>query len=541
MGLRVYNTLGRKLEDFVPLNPPRVGMYVCGPTVYAHSHLGHAKSYVSFDVIVRWLRVSGYDLTYVQNITDVGHMTQNDEDLGEDPIIREARQRGQHPMAVVEVFMRSYLEDMDALNVLRPDIMPRATGHIPEQIAMVAALLKNGCAYAVNGSVYFDVSKDPDYGKLSGRRVEEMEAGARVAVNEEKRHPADFALWKRADPEHIMRWPSPWGEGFPGWHIECSVMSQKYLGGTFDIHGGGMENQFPHHECEIAQAECATGRPFVRYWLHNNMCTINGQKMGKSLGNSVYLKGLFHTQVPLLDRDGNVLVEKAFEPAVIRHFILTSHYRTPLDFSNEALQAAESGTYKLRDVARELRNAAAARGGAGPGLALPAPTAAPLAATEPMRVSTLTSVDAEGTWRYGPPPARPARAPRSDAVRAALAEAEQRFTEAMNEDFNTAAAIASVFEFAKQAGGWVREAAPVEDLLAADALMQKLTGDVLGLCWADPAGSGHTQARNDLIQLLVDMRNDARTAKNFTLSDEIRQKLAALGIELKDTPAGTVW
>ncbi len=530
MGLRVFNTLGRRIEDFVPLQPPRVGMYVCGPTVYANSHLGHAKSYVSFDVIVRWLRLSGYDVTYVQNITDVGHMTNNDEDAGEDPIIREARQRGQHPMAVVEFFMRSYLEDMDALNVLRPDVMPRATGHIPEQIELVRVLLDRNYAYEVNGSVYFDVSKDPDYGKLSGRRVEEMEAGARVAVNEEKRHPADFALWKRADASHIMRWPSPWGDGFPGWHLECSVMSQKYLGRTFDIHGGGMENQFPHHECEIAQAECATGAPFVRYWLHNNMCTINGQKMGKSLGNSVYLKDLFHTTVPLLDRNGHILVERAFEPAVIRHFILTSHYRTPLDFSNEALQAAESGTYKLRDVARALRDAATAR--------LAAEGAPP---AQPLRASTLTSVDITGTWRCGRAPARPAPAAASDAVRAALAECQRSFTDAMNEDFNTAAAIASLFEFARQAASWVRDGAPLPDLLAAEALMQRLAGDALGLRWTEPIGGRDARARNDLIQLLVDLRNEARAGKNFALSDQIRQRLAALGIELKDTARGTVW
>lgn len=520
MGLKVYNTLGRKLEEFVPLHPPKVGMYVCGPTVYGHSHLGHAKSYVSFDTIVRWLRLCGYDVTYVQNITDVGHMTENDEDAGEDKIIAEARRRGLHPMAVVDTFMRSYLEDMDALNVLRPDIMPRASGHITEQIECAKLLLTSGHAYEVNGSVYFDVASFKGYGRLSGRSVDEMEAGARVAVNEEKRHPADFALWKRAEPGHIMRWPSPWGEGFPGWHLECSVMSQKYIGQTLDIHGGGIENQFPHHECEIAQGECATGQPFVRYWLHNNMCTINGQKMGKSLGNSVYLKDLFSTPAPLLDRSGGVLVEKSFEPAVIRHFILTSHYRTPLDFSNEALKAAESGSYKLRDAVRELTKAAAA-------------------ASKHATVASAPRGRREDVAAGAPPAVEPAK---SDAVRTFLADIDKRFTDAMNEDFNTAAAMATVFDFARQAGVWVREAAPAEDLLAADTLMHRLTADALGLKWQDTRGSAAAEAeRNALIQILVDLRNEARKAKNYAVSDQVRQRLAAIGVELKDGPTGTTW
>ena len=520
MALKVFNTLGRKLEEFVPLNPPQVGVYVCGPTVYGHSHLGHAKSYVSFDAIVRWLRCSGYNVTYVQNITDVGHMTENDEDAGEDKIIAEARRRGLHPMAVAEVFTRSYFEDMDALNVLRPDISPRASGHILEQIECAKKLLAGGHAYEVHGSVYFDVASFRSYGRLSGRSVEEMEAGARVAVNEEKRHPADFALWKRAEPGHIMRWPSPWGDGFPGWHLECSVMSQKYIGDTLDIHGGGLENQFPHHECEIAQGECTTGKPFCRYWLHNNMCTLNGQKMGKSLGNSVYLKDLFYTTEPLRDRAGNVLVEKSFEPAVIRHFILTSHYRTPLDFSNDALKAAESGTYKLRNAVRELSKAVAADPRVGRNVAAGGSPAGPCATA---LEQCLTGA-------------------KSDAIRTALTDITQRFTAAMNEDFNTAAAIATLFDFARQTGTWVRESAPPEDLLAADTLMQCLTGDALGLKWQDTAGGAAAEeSRNELIQLLVDLRNEARKTKNFAMGDEIRQRLTALGVELKDGPQGTTW
>jgi len=522
MGLRVFNTLGRRLEEFTPLNPPRVGMYVCGPTVYGHSHLGHAKSYVSFDTILRWLRVSGFQVVYIQNITDVGHMTENDEDAGEDKVIAEARRRGLHPMAVAELFTRSYFEDMDALNVLRPDISPRASGHIPEQIECVRKLLEKGHAYVVNGSVYFDVTSFPRYGRLSGRSVEELEAGARVEVNPEKRNPADFALWKRAESGHIMRWPSPWGEGYPGWHLECSVMSQKYIGDTLDIHGGGLENQFPHHECEIAQGECATGRPFCRYWLHNNMVTINGQKMGKSLGNSVYLKDLFYTPQPLHDRAGHLLLERCFEPAVIRHFILTSHYRAPLDFSNEALKAAEAGSYRLRDALRELDKVVAARGTAT------GPTGAP--------------GDSTGSAPAAAPLESCAALARSEAVRTALADVARRFTEAMNDDFNTAAALAAVFDFARQTGTWIREAAPAEDLLAADLLMNRMVGDVLGLKWQETGGGAAAQQeRNALIQILVDLRNDARQARNYALADQIRARLAAVGIELRDGPQGTTW
>ncbi|MCK4340521.1 MAG: cysteine--tRNA ligase [Phycisphaerae bacterium] len=486
MGLKVFNTLGRRLEEFTPLDPPKVGIYVCGPTVYGHSHLGHAKSYVSFDAIIRWLRFSGYNVNYVQNITDVGHLT-DDADEGEDKIIAEARRRGLHPMAVVDLFTRSYYEDMDALNVLRPDIMPRASGHIIEQIEGARILLEKGHAYEVNGSLYFDVSSFKEYGKLSGRSVAELEAGARVEVSAEKRHPADFALWKRAEPDHIMQWPSPWGNGYPGWHLECSIMSQKYIGQTLDFHGGGLENQFPHHECEIAQAECITGKPFCRYWLHNNMCTLNGQKMGKSLGNAILLKEIFH--------EGHRLLEKTFEPAVIRHFILTSHYRTPSDFSNEALKAAEAGSYKLRDQVRELTRAAAKA------------------------------------------PSKPS----SEQIRTALGEFEQRFTNVMNEDFNTAAAIATVFDFARAAGGWIRDGIGREDLLAADTLMQRLVGDALGLKWLDPVGGEDENARDQVIQLLVDMRAEARKEKNFELSDQIRDRLAAIGVELKDGPEGTTW
>jgi len=348
MGLQLYNSLTRRLDEFKPINKDRVGIYVCGPTVYGHAHLGHAKSYVSFDVLVRYLRYLGYNVTYVQNITDVGHLT-DDADEGEDKIVKAARKEKKHPMALAEYYTRSYFEDMDKLNCVRPDISPRASGHIVEQIELVKTLLEKGYAYEVNGSVYFDVSKFKDYGKLSGRNVEEMEAGARVEVSPDKKNPADFAIWKKAEPNHIMQWPSPWGRGFPGWHLECSVMSTKYLGQPFDIHGGGMENKFPHHECEIAQSEAANGVPFVKYWLHNNMVTVDGQKMGKSLNNFITLKHAFTGTHERLTR--------SYDPLAVRQLILNSHYRSPIDFSDAALFAAQSGYNKITETVRVVRKA----------------------------------------------------------------------------------------------------------------------------------------------------------------------------------------
>src|SRR5512136_164863 len=335
MTIQVYNVLTRQKEDFRPLNPDLVTMYVCGPTVYDVPHIGHAKTYVSFDVIVRYLRFRGYRVRYVQNITDVGHIL----DTGEDRILKGARRERIEPMEVVDRYTRAYFEAMDALGVTRPDISPRASAHVPEQIEMTKKLIAGGYAYEVDGSVYFSVEKFAGYGKLSGRHVEELEEGARIAVRDEKRHPADFALWKKAEPEHILRWPSPWGWGYPGWHIECSVMSTKYLGQPFDIHGGGLENQFPHHECEIAQSEAANGVPFVRTWLHNNMVTVDGQKMGKSLNNFINLKQAFTGQHDRLTR--------GYDGLAIRQFILASHYRSPLDFSDAALHAAQSGSNKI--------------------------------------------------------------------------------------------------------------------------------------------------------------------------------------------------
>ncbi len=492
MTLHVYNTLGREKQEFRPLNPPKVGMYVCGPTVYGHAHLGHAKSYVSFDVVVRYLRYLGHEVTYVQNITDVGHLTEDTQgmaDEGEDKIVREAKRRNAHPMAVVEFFKRSYFEDMDALNILRPDISPHASAHIPEQIELIQTLIDKGHAYVVGSKVFFDISSFPAYGRLSNRKIDEMQGGARVDVDPDKRHEGDFYLWRPAAPEHILQWSSPWGRGYPGWHLECSVMSMKYLGPTIDIHGGGLENQFPHHECEIAQSEAANGCPFVRYWLHNGMVTVDGTKMGKSLGNFITLKQLFTGEHERLS--------KAYHPLVVRQFILGGHYGGPMDFSDEALKAAESGSKRLREAVLAVREAAA-RGPAGP---VP------------------------------------------QAVQRILDEARARFEESMNDDFNTAAAMSVVFELVKQvntllASGITRDAA-----LAIDATFRRLGGDVLGLVpdKYPEEGAGGGELLTGAMQLLIDLRAEARKAKNFKLADDIRNRLVAAGITLEDKPDGTIW
>jgi cysteinyl-tRNA synthetase len=340
MPLEIYNTLTRKKEVFTPVHEGEVGLYVCGPTVYSDSHVGHAKSYITFDIVNRYLRFLGYHVTYVQNVTDVGHLT-DDADEGEDKLQVQSRKERRHPMEIAEFYTRRYYEDMAALNVVPPDIAPRATGHIIEQIALIEQLIDNGFAYEVDGNVYFDVSKDKDYGKLSGRKSEDQESSGRVQTRSDKRSPQDFALWKRAEGGHILHWPSPWGEGFPGWHIECSAMSMKYLGETIDIHGGGLENQFPHHECEIAQSESATHKPFVRYWMHNNMVTVEGKKMGKSLGNSSFLRDLF----------------EIYKPLSLRFTILQSHYRGTTEFKPEAIVAAETGYEKLLSSYRRAKDA----------------------------------------------------------------------------------------------------------------------------------------------------------------------------------------
>lgn len=478
MSLVVYNTLTRKKEPFEPLHDRFVGMYVCGPTVYGDSHLGHAKSYVSFDVILRYLRFCGYRVLYVQNITDVGHLT-DDADEGEDKIENQSKVDRIPPMQVAEVFTRSYFEDMDALGVLRPDISPRATGHIPEQIELIQRLLEKKIAYAVNGSVYFDVTAFPGYGKLSGRRIEDMEAGARVEVNREKRHPADFALWKKAESGHIMKWKSPWGEGFPGWHLECSAMSMKYLGESLDIHGGGLENQFPHHDCEIAQSEGSSGKPFVKYWLHNNMVTVGGKKMGKSLGNFMTLKDAF----------------RQWDPQVVRFFILQSHYRSTLDFSNEAVEGAAKGLEKIATMLQNLDDA-------------------------------IRSSPADG---------------RGSGID--LQAARTRFLSAMDDDFNTPQAVAVLFDLAREvnqllsAGGGTSAGA----LQEIAALYAELGQGILGLRPGAARGPADSRMEGQLIDLLVGLRNEVRAQKLWVLSDRIRNELGQMGIVLEDKKEGTTW
>jgi cysteinyl-tRNA synthetase len=476
MPLKVYNTLTRTKEIFTPIHEGRVGMYVCGPTVYGHSHLGHAKSYVSFDVIVRYLRHLGYAVQYVQNITDVGHLS-DDADEGEDKIEKQSRIDRIHPMQIAEMYTRSYDEDMNALGVLPPDIAPRATGHITEQIAIIQRLADKGYAYEANGSVYFDVARFVGYGKLSGRTVEELSAGSRVEIKSEKHHPADFALWKKAEPGHIMRWPSPWGEGFPGWHIECSAMSMKYLGDSFDIHGGGLENQFPHHECEIAQSEGATGKPFVKYWLHNNMVTVDGRKMGKSLGNFLTLKDAF----------------ARWRPQVVRFFVLQSHYRSTLDFSNEAVEGAAKGFEKLTNTVRNLRDSKRTSGSGG----IP--------------------------------------------VVADLARYREEFLAAMDDDFNTPQAIAVLFDLAHEINQALGRGLPLtsESLEHVDQFYRDYAGQVLGIMFEGASSAGAVEG--ELMELLIALRNDVRSQKLWPLSDKIRNGLAKLGIVLEDRKEGTAW
>lgn len=486
-GLQLYNTLSRTKEPFIPRDPEgrRVGIYVCGPTVYGHAHVGHAKSYVSFDLIVRWLRYSGYVVNYVQNITDVGHLT-DDADEGEDKVIAEARQRGLHPMAVAETFTTSYLQDMDALGVLRPDIMPRATGHIPEQIALCERLLANGHAYVVDGNVYADVTSFPEYGKLSGRQIEEVQAGARVEVRSEKRDPRDFALWKAAGPEHIMQWQSPWGWGYPGWHLECSAMSMKYLGEEFDIHGGGLENQFPHHECEICQSEGATGKGFAKYWLHNHMVTVNGEKMGKSKGNFITIKEIIDPRWPV-----SPIVGRKYDPLVLRYYVVNSHYRSDVDFTVEGLEAAEAGLRRLHTAVAGVRRA---KGDAAVG----------------------PSLD-EDTYR-------------------------RRFVAAMNDDFNTPQALAVLFDLARAANSLTAPGQRVSnaDLEAVNEMFTQFGGDVLGLVpEVLPTAGGHLEG--DLIELLISLRQEARKARDYATGDRIRDRLKELGVQLEDGPEGTTY
>ncbi len=478
MSLVVYNTLSRKKEEFKPIVEGRVRIYVCGPTVYDYSHIGHAKTYVAFDTAVRYLRWRGFAVRYVQNITDVGHLL----DTGEDRILKGAAHERIEPMEIVERYARAYFEDMDALGVGRPDISPRASAHIPEQIEMINKLIASGHAYEANGSVYFDVASFPDYGKLSGRKVEEMEEGTREIVREDKRHPEDFALWKNAAPEHILRWPSPWGWGFPGWHIECSAMSTKYLGETFDIHGGGVDNIFPHNECEIAQAEAATGKPFANTWMLAGSLTVNGVKMSKSLGNFVTIKDIL----------------KKYRLEAVRFFILSGNYRSPLDFSDDALDAASKGWERL----------------AAPALAI----------RERLRSPELPAGDDSGMSQ-------------------AIAEARASIIEAMDDDFNTSAAFAVLFDFNKAVNTLLNADASAARgaLEAIDAFYRETGGQVLGVIPETASTAGDAEREAGLIRLLIELRAEARKRKDFATSDAIRNRLAELNITLEDGKDGTTW
>jgi cysteinyl-tRNA synthetase len=484
MTIQVYNVLTRQKEEFKPINPDLITMYVCGPTVYDVPHIGHAKTYVSFDVIVRYLRFSGYRVRYVQNITDVGHIL----DTGEDRILKGARRERIEPMEVVERYTRAYFTAMDALGVTRPDISPRASAHVPEQIEWVKQLIADGYAYEVDGSVYFSVERFPDYGKLSGRHVEELEEGARIAVRDEKRHPADFALWKKAEPEHILRWPSPWGWGYPGWHIECSVMATKYLGETFDIHGGGVDNIFPHNDCEIAQAEAATGKPFANYWLLTGSLTLDGVKMSKSLGNVLNVEQAL----------------QKYSPQAIRYFILSSHYSNPIDFSDGAIEAAAKGLERIlvpvRSVRDRLRDAAR---------------------------STAAESDESADVPF----------------RATLDQHRAALQKALNDDFNAPAALGVLNQLTTDVNTLLNSGQPIgkSTLTAIDQLYRDYGSTVLGVIPDEFKQESNYELVDGLVRMLIEMRKDARAAKDFKRSDQIRDQLTALGVVLEDGRGGTTY
>ena len=482
--LYLTNTLSRNKELFKPIHEGHVGMYVCGPTVYGDAHLGHARPGVTYDVLFRLLKYLGYKVRYVRNITDVGHL-EHDADEGEDKIAKKARLEQLEPMEVVQYYTERYHEAMRLLNVQSPSIEPRASAHVIEQIEAVKKILEAGYAYESNGSIYFDVQKynqDHHYGVLSGRNLDDTLEGTRSLDGQgDKRAPFDFALWKKAEPEHIMRWPSPWGDGFPGWHLECSVMGEKYLGEEFDIHGGGMDLMFPHHECEIAQNVASRGTQGVHYWVHNNMITINGQKMGKSLGNFITLPQLFAGDHPKL--------EKAYSPMTIRFFILQAHYRSTLDFSNDALQAAEKGLARLLQAWRSL---------------------------EPVIPST------EGA-----------------SVSPAVSGIIDSVLDALCDDLNTPIAIAHLFEAVKliNAGGLSKA-----DAAALRQLFDEVVGGVLGLKDEEAGASGKAEkALEGVMQLVLENRKKVREEKNWAESDRIRDLLASYGITVKDTKEGATW
>ncbi len=480
--LKVYNSLSKEKEIFKPITEGFVGMYVCGPTVYSNVHLGNLRTFMSFDVIFRYLKHLEYKVRYVRNITDAGHLEEDEVQNSEDKIAKKARLEKIEPMEVVQKYTVDFHKVLDTYNLQSPSIEPTATGHIVEQIQMIQEILENGFAYEINGSIYFDVTKynsKHNYGILSGRNIEEAIHNTRELDGQsDKRNPQDFALWKKAEPQHIMKWTSPWGEGFPGWHLECSVMSTKYLGEEFDIHGGGMDLKFPHHECEIAQNVACTGHAPVRYWMHANMLTLNGQKMSKSTGNYILPAEIYE--------GGNPILNKKFTPAVVRFFMMQAHYRSILDFSNDALEAAEKGYVRLMDAIKLIPH---------------------------LKTSNLSQFDVK-QW-------------------------QQACYDAMNDDFNTPILIAQLFEGVHQINlindGKVQITA--EDLSVLSATLQAFVFDVLGI--EQPNSNQDSNKLDGVVEMLIEMRNEARANKNWALSDEIRDKLLALGIQLKDSKEGT--
>ena len=482
--LKIHNTLSRNKELFEPLNPPYVGMYVCGPTVYGDAHLGHARPAITFDLIFRYLSHLGYKVRYVRNITDVGHL-EADADEGEDKIAKKARLENLEPMEVVQYFSDRYHKNMEQLNVKNPSIEPRASGHIIEQIEMIKKILKAGYAYESHGSVYFDVKKyneKNNYGILSGRKIEDMITNTRELEGQsEKKNPYDFALWKKAQPEHIMRWPSSWSDGFPGWHMECSAMSTKYLGEHFDIHGGGLDLLFPHHESEIAQSVAANKIQPVKYWIHNNMITLNGQKMGKSLGNSVLLDEFFSGE--------NDLLEQAYSPITIRFFILQAHYRSTIDFSNEALQSAEKGLKKLFAAIKNL---------------------------DKLILSEKSTSNIK-------------------ALR-------QKCYDAMNDDFNSPILIANLFEGVRIINSVKdkKETISAEDLEILKQLFNDFVFDILGLKTEETTGQ-QNELIDGLLGTILSIRQQAKANKDYATADKIRKELSELNIQIKDTKEGASW
>ncbi len=469
------------MEEFKPLKDKQVGVYVCGPTVYDWAHLGHARTYIAFDVIVRWLEFKGYSVFYVQNITDVGHLTM---DTAEDKIGKRAKERSVEPMQLVELYMREYFRDLDALGVKRPDISPRATGHLIEMIESIQILIKEGYAYEVNGNVFFDVSKLDDYGKLSKIKLDDMLEGSRFEVHPDKRNPRDFALWKRAEPDTVLKWWSPWGTGFPGWHIECAIMGLKYLGKQFDIHGGARDLIFPHHENEIAQSESITGeKPFVKYWLHTGFLKINGEKMAKSLGNFITVREAL----------------KKYDAEAIRLFVLSTHYRSEIDFTDERLKGAETSLNRLYNSLEVLEDA------------------------------KKNSVEREPNDE-------------EQLFRDNIQNLRNEFVDAMDEDFNTPRTLASLFEMSKEINRFLDEHKQVSKKILEKAYDDfSELGKALGLFQQQKTREIGGQLADDLVQLLFDLREELRKKGEYGLSDEIRSKLKELGLVIEDTAEGPKW